>query len=294
MILVAGSTGMLGMEIVRKLRERGESVRALVRETSDAGRVSELEKMGAEVVRGDLKVPASLKPAVDGVDTVVSTVTVITHAKEGDSFEATDDRGNVNLLNEAVSAGVRRFVFVSFNVDGVPEAPLPNAKRHAEAAIKKSGIDYTIHRPSLFMQIWLSPMLFADPAAGTARVYGPGTSGIEYIAVQDVAEAVVQSIFDDAMRNKVVTYGGPEPISQRRATEIFGQAFAKPFAAIDVPEVELEKQWSAAENPWQKSLSGLMLGVARGFGGGAGPASQYFPMRMTSVQEFAEGIAASK
>jgi hypothetical protein len=37
-----------------------------------------------------------------------------------------------------------------------------------------------------------------------------------------------------------------------------------------------------------------MLGVARGFGGGAGPASQYFPMKMTSVQEFAKGIAGSK
>ena len=294
MILVAGSTGMLGMEIVRKLRERGESVRALVRETSDADRVSALEKMGAEVVRGDLKDPASLKPAVSGIDTVVSTVTVITHAKEGDSFEATDDHGNVNLLNEAVSAGARRFVFISFNVDDVPEAPLANAKRHAEEAIKKSGIDYTIHRPSLFMQVWLSPMLFADPSAGTARVYGPGTTGIEYISVQDVAEAVVQSIFDDSTRNKVVSYGGPEPISQRRATEIFSQAFAKPFTSIDVPEVELEKQWSAADNPWQKSLSGLMLGVARGFGGGAGPASQYFPMRMTSVQEFAKGIAGSK
>jgi hypothetical protein len=104
----------------------------------------------------------------------------------------------------------------------------------------------------------------------------------------------VQSIFDDSTRNKVVSYGGPEPISQRRATEIFSQAFAKPFTSIDVPEVELEKQWSAADNPWQKSLSGLMLGVARGFGGGAGPASQYFPMKMTSVQEFAKGIAGSK
>src|SRR5512141_782392 len=144
MILVAGSTGLLGMEIVRKLRGRGEPVRALVRESSDAGRVSALEKLGAEVVRGDLKDPASLKAAVTGVDTVVSTVTVITHAKEGDSFEATDDHGNVNLLNAAVAARVRRFVFVSFNVDGVPEAPLPDAKRHAEEAIRKSGIDYTI------------------------------------------------------------------------------------------------------------------------------------------------------
>ena len=99
MIFVAGATGVLGMEVVRRLRERGESVRALVRESSDAAKVAALEKMGAEIVRGDLKDAASLKNALSGVDTVVSTVTAITTAKPGDSFDATDDQGNVNLLN---------------------------------------------------------------------------------------------------------------------------------------------------------------------------------------------------
>ncbi len=286
MIFVAGATGLLGMEIVRRLRARGESVRALVRESSDAGRVKELETMGAEIWRGDLKDPASLQGGLNGADTVVSTVTIITHAKPGDSFDATDEQGNINLLNEAVAAGARRFVFTSFDLDGTPKYPLSNAKRHVEAAIMESGIDYTIHRPSLFMQIWLSPMMFADPAAATAKVYGPGTTGIEYVSVGDVAEAMVQSIFDDSMKNRIVAYGGPEPVSQRRALEIFSEAYGKPFDAIDIPESDLERQWSAAEDPWQKTFAGLMLGVARGFGGGAGPASQYFPMKMTTVEEF--------
>jgi NADH dehydrogenase len=288
MIFVAGATGLLGMEIVRRLRERGESVRALVRESSDPNKVSELENIGAEIWTGDLKDPASLQGGLNGADTVVSTVTVITHAKPGDSFDATDEQGNINLLNEAVAAGVQRFVFTSFDIDGMPEYPLSNAKRHVEQTIMDSGIDYTIHRPSLFMQVWLSPMMFADPAAGTAKVYGPGTAGIEYVSVGDVAEAMVQSIFDDSMKNRVVAYGGPEPVSQRRALEIFSNAFGKPFTPVDIPESDLEKQWKAAADPWQKTFAGLMLGVARGFGGGAGPASQYFPMKMTSVEEFVQ------
>ena len=291
MIFVAGATGVLGMEIVRRLRERGEKVRALVRTSSDANRVADLEKMGADIWRGDLKDPASLEGALAGADTVVSTVTVITHAKPGDSFDATDEHGNINLLNEARSAGVRRFVFVSFDVEGMPEYPLSNAKRHVEEAIMSSGIDYTIHRPSLFMQIWLSPMLFADPSTATAKVYGSGDNGIEYISVGDVAEAVVQSIFDDKMKNRAVAYGGPEPVSQRRALEIFNTAFGKTFSPTEIPESALENQWSAAADPWQKTFSGLMLGVARGFGGGAGPASQYFPMKMTTVEEVVKGLA---
>src|SRR4029079_9839646 len=115
MIFVAGATGGLGMEIVRRLRERGEDVRALVRTTSDAGRVAALEKMGAEIWGGDLKDPSTLEGALKDADVVVSTVTVITHAKLGDSFDATDEQGNINLLNEAVKAGARRFVFTSFD-----------------------------------------------------------------------------------------------------------------------------------------------------------------------------------
>jgi uncharacterized protein YbjT (DUF2867 family) len=189
---------------------------------------------------------------------------------------------------------VRRFVFASFDVDGMPEYPLSNAKRHTEAAIMKSGIDYTIHRPSLFMQVWLSPMLFADPATSTAKIYGSGDSGIEYVSVGDVAEAMVQSIFDDSMKNRVVAYGGPEPVSQKRALEIFNKAFGRSFTPTEIPEAALEQQWKGAEDPWQKTFSGLMLGVARGFGGGSGPASQYFPMQMTTVEEVVKGWATPK
>lgn len=294
MIFVAGATGGLGMEIVRRLRERGESVRALVRTTSDAGRVGALEKMGAEIWRGDLKDAASLEGALNGVDTVVSTVTVITHAKPGDSFDATDEQGNINLLNEAKKAGVKRFVFASFDVDRMPEYPLSNAKRNAQEAIMKSGIDYTIHQPSLFMQVWLSPMLFADPATSTAKVYGDGTEGIEYVSIGDVAEAMVQSIFDDEMRNRVVAYGGPEPVSQKRALEIFNKSFGRTFTATEIPEAALEQQWKGAQDPWQKTFAGLMLGVARGFGGDTGPASQYFPMKMTTVEEVVKAWATPK
>ena len=248
MIFVAGATGILGMEIVRRLRQRGEKVRALVRTTSDATRVGDLEELGAEIWRGDLKDPASLEGALNGADAVVSTVTVITHAKPGDSFDATDGQGNINLLNEARKAGTKKFVFASFDIDGMPDYPLSNAKREAEEAIVNSGIDYVIHRPSLFMQVWLSPMLFADPATSTAKIYGPGTEGIEYVSVGDVAEAMVQSIFDDKMKNRAIAYGGPEPVSQRRALEIFNEAFGKPFSPVEIPEADLEKQWTAAGN----------------------------------------------
>jgi uncharacterized protein YbjT (DUF2867 family) len=55
MILVAGSTGSLGLEICRRLRAQGAAVRALARPTSAPDKIDRLLSLGADVVRGDLK-----------------------------------------------------------------------------------------------------------------------------------------------------------------------------------------------------------------------------------------------
>src|SRR5206468_7694154 len=150
MILVAGATGVLGSEIVRRLLAKGENVKAIVRSTSNPDAVAALKKAGAETVVADLKDPSSLDVACKGVDAVISGVTAVTTAKEGDSFAATDGRGNKKLVDAAVKAGVIKFVFVSFDAKFSPAAPLADAKVDAEQHLKDSGMDYTIlhHRSS--------------------------------------------------------------------------------------------------------------------------------------------------
>lgn len=82
MILLVGATGALGQRIAQRLCERGEVGRALVRARSDA---TELELLGAEIARGDLLDPASLRAACDGVGTVISTATAISRLLAGTS-----------------------------------------------------------------------------------------------------------------------------------------------------------------------------------------------------------------
>jgi len=96
---------------VRELLSRGASVRALVREGSDATR---LTAHGVEVVRGDLVDPASLEPALDGVRALVTTAAGYVRRRKGDSLAAVDDRGNRNLVDAARRAGLGRFVFTSW------------------------------------------------------------------------------------------------------------------------------------------------------------------------------------
>jgi uncharacterized protein YbjT (DUF2867 family) len=293
MILVAGSTGVLGSEIVRRLISRGQDVRAMVRVTSAPERVEQLEKAGAEIVRADLKEPETLLAACTGASAVISTVTTILTSQPGDSFEATDRDGTKSLIDAARMSGVTKFVFVSFDTTDAPEYPLSSAKREVEAHLKRSGLDYTILHPSLFCEIWLGPVLFADPVAGTAKVYGKGADKIRYVAVADVAEFAVQSLTNPAARNATIPVGGPDEISQRDAVQIFEEAYGKKFDVVEVPEAALEAQWSAAQNPFEKTFAGLMLSVARGLGSGVEPPFETFPMALTSPREYVRKMAGA-
>jgi len=291
MILVAGATGVLGSEIVRRLLARGEKVRAMVRVTSAPEKVERLERAGAEIMRADVREPRTLLAACDGVNAVISTVTTILTSQPGDSFEATDGEGNKSLIDAAKKAGVTKFVFVSFDTSKSAENPLSKAKQDAEDHLRNSGLDYTILHPSLFFESWLGPMLFADPAAGTAKVYGNGTDKIRYVAVADVAEFAVQSLSRPAARNATIPIGGPDEISQRDAVRIFEEAYGRKFSVIEVPEAVLDAQWRSAENPFDKTFAGLMLGLARGFDSGVEPPFDKFPMQMTSPREYVRRMA---
>jgi uncharacterized protein YbjT (DUF2867 family) len=187
--------------------------------------------------------------------------------------------------------GAGKFVFISFDTTKTPDNPLTNAKREAEEHLKKSGMDYTILHPTLFCEVWLGPMLFADPEAGTAKIYGNGANKIRYVAVADVAEFAVQSLFSPAARNATIPVAGPEEISQLDAVKIFEDAYGKKFNIIEIPEAALEAQWSAAQNPFDKTFAGLMLGVARGLGSEVEPPLEKFPMRMTSPREYVRNMA---
>jgi uncharacterized protein YbjT (DUF2867 family) len=286
MILVAGATGQLGSEIVRRLLGRGQKVRALVRPSSDPARIDALRSAGAEIAKGDLKEPDTLRAACSGARTVISTVSMIVTGREDDSFAATDSAGTRQLIDAARVCGAEQFIFVSVDTSRFPDSPLMTAKREVEEYLKRSGLIYTILHPSAFMEAWLGPMLFADPAAATAKVYGEGTHKIRFVATADVAELAVQCVANPAALNAVIPFGGPEPLSQRDAVKLFEEEFGKPFSVTEIPEQALEAQWKGTENPLEKAFAGLMLGIARGADMGMEPPFEKFPMQLTTPRDF--------
>jgi uncharacterized protein YbjT (DUF2867 family) len=285
-VLVAGATGFLGGEICRQLLEKNIKVKGLVRTTSDANKVAQLKASGVETIEGDLKDKASLENALHGVSAIISTVSSTLSRQEGDSIQTVDDEGQINLVDAAVNAGVSQFIFISFCELG--ECPLQTAKRKVETHIRESVLNFTILRPTYFMEVWLSPALGFDYPNAKATIYGEGNNKISWIAIKDVASFAVAALDNPAANNKIIELGGPAALSPLEAVNIFETAKGTKFELQFVPKEALEAQRNAAPDPLSKSFATLMLGIANGSEIDMKNTIDVFPMRLTSVCDYAK------
>jgi NADH dehydrogenase len=284
--LLVGATGLLGPEISQRLAAAGHQVRALVRSTADADKRAALQRLGVELVEGDLKDVASLARACAGVQAVISTASSTLSRQEGDSIETVDHRGQLALVDAAREAGVHRFVFVSFRENPRIQFPLTVAKRAVERALKSSGMAYTIIQASYFMEVWLTPALGFDAANGKVRLYGDGNQPISWISYKDVAHAAAAAIIEGTGRNMVVELGGPQALSPQEVVRMFEAAGAGEITTESVPVPVLQGQLDGATDSLQQSFAGLMLQYAAGDAIDSTTSSRLFPFQMTSVRDF--------
>lgn len=293
MILVVGATGLVGSDICLRLATAGNRVRALVRPTADPGKVARLEDAGIETVLGDLRDPASLDVACRGIDAVITTVSAMpfSYVPGVNDLDTTDRAGVLGLVDAARAAGVRHFTYLSFsgNLDRV--FPLRDAKREVEAALVASGLEYTILRPSCFMEVWLGPAVGFDPVNGVATIYGSGEAPVSWIAAGDVAAFAIASLTAPAARNAILELGGPRPIPPLEAVRIFETAIGRPMTVTHVPVEALDEQLATATDPMQRSFSGLMRCVADGDAIEIGRTAELLGGPLTTVEAYAAEVA---
>ena len=233
MILVAGASGMLGGMIARQLIAQGKSVSVLTR---DAVTVEPLTRLGAVAVSGDVKEAASLNKALEGVETVITTVN---SARRGgaDSLDAVDRAGNRNLIDAARDAGVKQFIFISA-LGSSPQSPSPflQAKAEAEAHLRASGMPFTIVAPNVFMEVWVLGVIGGAIKGGRpVTLVGEGRRRHSFISVRDVAAFAVAAVGHPAASDAYLALGGPEPLTWRDALATYERALGRPIDARFVP-----------------------------------------------------------
>lgn len=188
-ILIVGATGTLGRQVTRRALDEVNEVRCLVRSQKKA---AFLREWGAELVSADLCDPETLPAALKDIDAIIDTATA--RATDSLSIKEVDWQGQVNLIQAAKAAGVKRFIYFSIlDAEKYPHVPLMEIKRCVELFLAESGLDYTILRTTGFLQGLIGQ--YAIPILEKQAVWVmKETSPIAYMDTQDVAKFAVRAL----------------------------------------------------------------------------------------------------
>lgn len=206
-VLLAGATGYIGRAVAAELVARGYRVIALVRRAPGDDSVPELA--GCEIRVARVTEFAELSAALDGVraDAIVSCIA----SRNGEPADArlVDYQGNVNLLRAAEVTGARQFVLLSAICVQKPLLAFQHAKLAFEDELRKSGLDYSIVRPTAFFKS-LSGQIERVLGGKPFIVFGNGTeTACKPIGERDLARFLADCLERDGLRNRVLPIGGP-------------------------------------------------------------------------------------
>lgn len=214
-VLVVGATGYLGMHMVKALKEAGYWVRVLSRSHE---KVDPIRQFVDELFIGEATDPASLSGICQGIEVVFSSLG-ITRQKDGLTYMDVDYQGNKNILDEALAAGVARFMYISaLNADKLRHVKILQAKELFVDTLKAADIDPIIIRPNGFFSDMTEFLNMAKQ--GRIYLFGSGENRANPIHGADLAQACVAHLSQPGGEYDI---GGPELLTQN---EIARQAFA--------------------------------------------------------------------
>ena len=241
-VVIVGGSGFIGRAIGNRLCEAGVTVLIPTRRRSRAGHVLLLPN--ADVVETDVHDPAALAHLFTDADAVVNTVGVL-HSRPGTPYGPDFARAHVELPQKIVTAcrtaGVARLVHISAlgaNANGPSE--YQRSKAAGEHAIEAAGPDiaWTILRPSVvfgrgdsFLNLFadLARMFPVLPLTGASCRFQP-------VYVEDVAEAVYQSLARPDAAGQTFELAGPTVYTLRQLVEYVSALVGKPRPIIGLPE----------------------------------------------------------
>jgi uncharacterized protein YbjT (DUF2867 family) len=142
-ILITGAAGLNGTTTVHEFARHGEPIRALVRSRAQARELDEIPIV--ELVEGDLALPETLGPALDGVDRVLLISSTNPQMAET----------QCTFIDAAKKAGVGHVVKVS-GLNAAVDSAFRFTRMHGEIErhLERSGLAWTHLRPSQFMQVY--------------------------------------------------------------------------------------------------------------------------------------------
>ena len=255
-VLVTGASGFVGSHLLPELLGAGHRVVALVRAPASGEKVT--RRLPAALVAnlelrtGDVDRPATLPPALAGVDAVVHLVAIPRDSNGGRQLLAVNLDGTRNLVAAMQASGVMRLVHLgALGVEDREELHYAKSKARAERAVRESGLDWTILKPSLlfgpgdgFFNI-VADLVRLSP--GIVPVPGNGASRFQPLHVGDLALCLRLSLERPETVGHAFELGGPRVWTYREITAEVCRGMGRRRAILPMPVPLIRLVAGAAE-----------------------------------------------
>jgi uncharacterized protein YbjT (DUF2867 family) len=283
-ILVTGGTGFVGPKVVHALRAEDHAVRVLARKPE---RQERLRAWGCEVVQGDMTDAESLRRAAQGCEAVVHLVAILLGSPE--AFERVMVQGTHDLVAAAKEAGVGRFVLMSaLGTSEEALTPYFHAKWEEEQAVKASGLDHVVFRPSfifgrdggiLAQQLRIARLSPVAPILSDRR--------LQPIWVDDVAAFYARSLSTPAPATGTFDLVGPDRVTWGELNAEIRKVLGKRRLVFRVPPGLLKAGAAAGEllPPLRGARSGVEMLTSADNVGDMAPAVNAFGIQPISLEE---------
>lgn len=237
---IIGGTGFVGSYLIDRLSADGQALRVLTRPGSEH-KLPEIS--GIEAVPGDVSDEAALQSCFDGCDAAIYLIGILREEPgRGITFDALQRRGAERAIAVAEAAGVKRFLLMSANGIDAGATPYQTTKLAAEEALKASGLDWTIFRPSVIFGpprgrmefcTQLKVELIDSPVPAPLFYTGllpTNAGGFELgpVHVEDVAAAFATALSLPESIGQTLELCGPDTWTWKEILRAIGAAAGKP------------------------------------------------------------------
>ena len=264
--LVTGANGFVGLNLVKHLVSNNIPVRAMVRDLSKAG---ELNKLGVEVIKGDLQDIDSLQHAVSGVSGIYHIAGLFRQAKLKDEiYYEVNTYGVKHLLDAAINAGVQRFIHCStigvlgdiknppadestpYNPGDIYQKSKMEGEKIALSYFKKNKIRGAVIRPA---------MIHGPGDTRTLKLYkmisnrtfffvGDGSIYVHWIDVRDLVKAFRLAMENQEINAKIYIVAGKSPLTLKNMVEQIATILDVPVPKLRLPVKPMQLLGTACES----------------------------------------------
>jgi len=290
MILIVGASGLLGKPIARQALAAGKKVRASSRDPENL--LADIKAAGAEVIAADLRNPESLQRACQGVNVVVASAHGLIQGW-GNHSKLVDDKGHRDLVDAAKAAGVEHFIYISA-IDAAHNHPVLflSIKAGVEDYVAKSGMDYTIIRPTAFMERHAHLLLgHSLIEKGKVSLFGEGNSPRNFVSTEDVARFVLIAIEDPRAKGDIILVGGPGNHTNKEVAQMYAERIDSEVKIGNIPRGML-KVMSTLMKPFHPGMSQTMkfayMEDVQGSPFDPSPTLEKYPVELTPIEQFVD------